>query len=275
MIPLAREDRSWTSKDTNTDIPNPARMYDYFLGGYHNFEADRAAARKVIETNPNTLLVMQANRAFVRRAVRYLIEVGVRQFLDVGSGIPTVGNVHEVAQNMAVDARVVYVDAEPVAVRHSEMLLRDNPNASAIRVDARDTKEMLEHGEVRRLINFAEPVGILICSVLPFIPNDEEAYAIVCTLSEALPVGGYLAISHATFEGTSQEEIEAIRGLYGNTSNPVQMRSKANIEVFFEGLEFVEPGLVNVPQWRPESPDDPFYDRPELSSNYGAVGYKA
>lgn len=260
--------------ETQPERPSPARMYDYFLGGYHNFEIDRMAARKVIEINPETPLVMQANRAFLRRVVNFLVEQGIDQFLDVGSGIPTVGNVHEVAQKKNPDARVVYADIESVAVRHGEAILKDTPNATIIHGDVRRPETILADPEVGRMLDFSRPAAVLAVSVLLFVPDYEEALRSVRTLRDALAPGSYVGISHGTFEGAPHDLAERIKKVYAGTPTPAELRSREQILRFFEGLELVEPGLVYVPLWRPEGPDDVYFDTPERSANYGGVGRK-
>lgn len=206
---VQRDERRESSKPAGMsgavpgEAPSAARIYDYLLGGYHNFEVDRAVAQKFIEILPRAPLIMRANRAFVRRAVRFLVEQGIDQFLDIGSGIPTVGNVHEIAQGINPSTRVVYVDRDPVAVRHSEEILKGDANTVVIQADARDTLAILGHPEVSRLLDLDKPVAVLIASVLLFLPDDDEAYRVVRTLREALAPGSYLGISHATMEGTS------------------------------------------------------------------------
>lgn len=266
---------TWMPNDVPLDKPSPARMYDYLLGGYHNFEIDRIAAGKVIEIDPEAPLVMRANRAFLRRAVNYLLAQGITQFLDLGSGIPTVGSVHEVAQGVNREARVVYVDVDPVAVRHSEAILAGNPNVTAIQADARQAAQILSHPEVRRLLNFSEPLAVLIVSVLLFVREDEEAHRLVRFLRDALAPGSYIAISHGTYEKAPAERLERIQSLYARTTNPVKLRSHTQISQFFEGLDLVEPGLVYVPLWQPEGADDLFLDQPELSVNFAGIGRKA
>ncbi len=267
-------DRTWLPEGVSLDKPSPARMYDYFLGGYHNFEVDRTAARKVLEGNPDAPLVMRANRAFLRRAVAFLVQQGITQFLDIGSGIPTVGNSHEVAQRAAPDSRVVYVDSDPVAVRHSEAILRNNSRATIIQADARHPDYILAHPETRRLLDFDRPIGLLIVSVMLFVPDDSEAYRLVSALLEPLPSGSYLALTHGTYEGVPAEHVRRIEELYARTTNPVKLRSRPAIERFFEGLDLVEPGLVYVPLWRPEGPDELLLAEPERSVNLAGVGRK-
>jgi hypothetical protein len=254
--------------------PSAARIYDYLLGGYHNFEVDRVVAERFRKLLPNIPLYMQANRAFLRRVVTFLVEEGVDQFLDMGSGIPTVGSVHEVAQKINPSVRVVYVDLDPVAVRHSEEILRGNPNATVIRADVRQPEAILANPEVRRLLDPDKPTAVLLLAMLLFVTDDEEAYRLVGTVSDALAPGSYVAISHPTADNLPQKETEQAKTLYGSTGNPVTIRTYDQVERFFAGLELVEPGLVYVSSWRPEGPDDLFVDQPVSSGYYGGVGRK-
>lgn len=265
---------SWEPDDLPLDKPNPARMYDYFLGGYHNFEIDRQAAEQVIAVYPYTTQVMRANRAFLRRAVTFLGGHGINQFLDIGSGIPTVGNVHEIAQHSDPTARVVYVDVDPIAVAHSEAILRNVPNTAVIQADARQTEHILAHPHVQRLLDFNRPIGVLLVAVLHFVTGDEDAYGLVRKLRAALPSGSYFVISHGTHESVRPEERQKVEDLYARSTNPIKARSWAQIERFFEDLELVEPGLVYVPRWWPEGPEDLFMDRPEASGIYAGVARK-
>ncbi|MGB3635407.1 MAG: SAM-dependent methyltransferase [Rubrobacteraceae bacterium] len=257
-----------------TDRPSPARMYDYFLGGYHNFEIDRLAAQKILDINSETPLVMQANRAFMRRVVHFLTQQGIDQFLDIGSGIPTVGNVHEVAQKANPESRVVYADVDSVAVRHGETILAENPNVSIIEADLRQPELILNHPEVRRLLDFERPLAVLIISVLLFVPDDEAAYGAVRVLRDTVAPGSYLAITHGTHEGAPPEVAQRIQNVYANTPTPVKLRSYEEIREFFETFELVDPGLVYVPIWRPESSNDLYLKEPEMSVNYGGLGRK-
>jgi len=250
-------------------------MYDYYLGGYHNFEVDRQAAEQVLALSPDSRLAAHANRAFLRRAVAYLVAQGIEQFLDIGSGIPTAGNVHEIAQRANPAARVVYVDSDPVAVRHSEAILAGNPHAGVIQADARYPEQILDHAETRRRLDFSRPVGVLLVAILHFVPDDTEAYRSVRVLRDAAVAGSYVVISHATNENLPREVVDQAEKLYARSTNPAKARRRAEIERFFDGLEMVEPGLVYVPLWRPESPDDLLLDQPERSLIIGGVGYKA
>jgi SAM-dependent methyltransferase len=256
------------------DKPSAARIYDYLLGGYQNFEVDRAVAKKFMEIMPSAPSMMRVNRAFLRRVVRFLVDQGVEQFLDIGSGIPTVGNVHEIAQNMNPSTRVVYVDADSVAVRHSEAILEGVRNTVVIEANASQPEAILNHPEVQRVLDFHQPIAVLIVSVLLFITDDEEAYRLVRVLRDALVPGSYLAISHGTNEGGSREQLEQSVNLYAATPNPVKLRSHTQIERFFNGFELIEPGLVYLPAWRPEGPEDLWHDEPEMALSHGGVGRK-
>ena len=265
-------------KDTPSEIdaerPSAARIYDYLLGGYHNFEADRMVADRFRELLPDMPLYMQANRAFLRRVVGYLVDQGVDQFLDLGSGIPTVGNVHEAAQAINPAARVVYVDIDYVAVRQSEEILKGNANAIALHGDVRQPETILEHPDVRRMLDFDKPVAVLLMAILLFVTEDEDVKRTVRVLRDALAPGSYLAISHPTDDNLPQEQVEKARNLYAASGNPVNIRSFGQIKSFFEGLELVEPGLVYVSRWRLEGEDD-LFDQPESSGYYGGVGRKS
>lgn len=252
-------------------VPSPARMYDYYLGGHHNLAVDREAAEKAVAIYPGFPLFMRANRAFLRRAVEFLVSQGIERFLDIGSGIPTVGNVHQIAQMARPTARVVYVDVDPVAVAHSTAMLRGNPTTSIIRRDMREPKTILSDPEVEALLAPGEPIGLILAFVLHFVADDEEAQRIVREFRDALPSGSYVVISHGTVEHLPAEILNQLVRLYATTSQPVRIRSRAEIERFFEGLELVEPGLVYVPLWRPEEPGDLLLDHPERSSGFAGV----
>lgn len=249
-----------------------ARMYDYYLGGGHNFAVDRQAADQVIAAFPDMPLVMQANRGFLRRAVGFMIEQGIDQFLDIGSGIPTAGNVHEVAQRANPEAHVVYVDSDSVAVTYSEALLKDNPRAAVIQADARQVADVLSHPHVRRLLDFGRPLGILIVAVLHFIPDDSEAHGVAASLREVMPKASYLALTHGTTEGISPEARARVEQLYSGASSPFRYRTRSEIAPFFEGLTLVPPGITFSPLWRPETPNELFLDEPERSIAYAGVG---
>ncbi|MPZ26734.1 MAG: hypothetical protein GEV12_09800 [Micromonosporaceae bacterium] len=260
----------WAPERVDIDRPSAARGYDYLLGGSHNFAVDREAAHQAMAMMPDLVMQAQANRAFLYRAVGYLVEAGVRQFLDIGSGVPTVGNVHEVAQRVDPQARVVYVDIDPVAVAHSQAMLAGNPLATVVQEDLRSPAGILGHPEVRRLLDLEAPVGLLMLAMLHAIPDSDQPHRIVGQLRDALAPGSHLAISHATPDGRP-DVWERVVQLSGQSSYPLTPRSRSDVERFFSGLELVDPGLVWVPQWRPEHPDD-VDGAPEHSSIYAGVG---
>lgn len=254
-----------------------ARIYDFHLGGTHNFPADREAAMMMAQMFPKMPLVFKANRAFLQRAVRFVAGEGVHQFLDVGSGIPTEGNVHEVVDATVDHGRVVYVDIDPVAVSEGMDILEGNPRATAVHGDLRDPQPIIDSPPVRELIDFSQPVGLLLVAVLHFVPND-VAYDAVSRLLGALPSGSFLVASHGTFheQGLVESDVDKMKDIYRQrTATPLNERSRAEIARFFEGLEMIEPGLVWLPQWRPE-PTDPqdFVNDPPESAALAGVGRK-
>jgi SAM-dependent methyltransferase len=237
---------------TNVDQPSQARIYDYLLGGSLNFAADRRAARDLIAMVPDVPLVAQANRAFLRRAVRFLVSAGVRQFLDIGSGVPTQGNVHEIARRSAPESRVVYVDIDPVAVAHSRQILGGDDRATAIQEDARRPEHILNHPDVRGLLDLARPVAVLLVSVVHFIPDADDPAGIVGKLWDAVAPGSYLALSHVTSDGRPHFPAGRPGGARSDTF--AKPRSRAEVERLFAGLDLVDPGLVPVEQWRADPP---------------------
>ncbi|GIH17742.1 SAM-dependent methyltransferase [Rugosimonospora africana] len=254
-----------------------ARMYDYYLGGFHNFRADQEAAERVLDQFPHLTSVARVNRAFLGRAVRYMVDCGIRQFLDVGSGIPTAGNVHEIAQAAAPEARVTYVDIDPVAVAESLEILEGNGRATAIRADMRHPETILAHKSVRELLDFDQPIGLLLAAVLHFVPEDDTAYGLVRQLLDALPPGSYMAVSHIASESfVPSDRYSAATAVYQQqTSTPVDSRSKPDVERFFAGIDLVEPGVVWGNEWRP-APGDPEIkdDDPLKKGVWAGVGHK-
>jgi len=243
--------------EIDIDTPSSARMYDYYLGGSTNFQADRDAAERVIAAVPTVPIIARANRAFLHRAVRYMTDRGVRQFLDIGSGVPTVGNVHETAQAKTPGVRTVYVDVDPVAVAHSTQLLKDNPDAAAIRADIRFPDYILGHPTTRELLDLSQPVGLLTVSMLHFL-NDDDAYPAVERLRTALPAGSYHALSHIAAEGTlaTAPTVDRVSQIYrGADVAAAVIRTRAGIQRFFGDATLVEPGLVWATQWHPSDPD--------------------
>ncbi|MEU6404923.1 SAM-dependent methyltransferase [Streptomyces sp. NPDC046985] len=266
---------AWAPRSIDVSVPSVARIYDYYLGGSHNFEADREAARRAMDFLPGLPKIMQANRAFTRRAVRFAVDQGITQFLDIGSGIPTFGNVHEVAQAARPGARVVYVDHDPVAVAHSEAVLADNDDAGAVAADLRKPHEILASPPVGRLIDLNRPVALLLVAILHFVEDTDDPYGAVAALRDALAPGSLLVLTHASPEGIPlpAERSEGAVEVYNDIRNPLIMRSREEIARFFEGYDMVEPGLVPMPHWRPETaPED---EDPYAFSGFAGVGRTA
>jgi S-adenosyl methyltransferase len=260
----------WVSAEIDIEQPSSARVYDYFLGGAHNFEVDRQVAEQVLAMYPDARLMAQSNRAFLRRAVRFLVDAGIRQFLDVGSGIPTVGHVHEIAQDITAEARVVYVDIDPVAVAHSEFILAGNDRATVIQEDARRPAQIFAHPDVARMLDLEQPVAVLALAVFHFIADEEDPNGIISGLTDPLAAGSYVALSHVTRDGFGDDAQDPFRG----SGIDVTPRSRRQVEALLDGLQLVDPGVVWVPRWRPTSPDDVQFAQPEASGAYAAVGRK-
>jgi SAM-dependent methyltransferase len=263
-------DTGLAPEGAETDRPSVARLYDFFLGGHHNYAADRELGRQLLVAEPNARNIVKENRDFLGRAVRFLLDAGIRQFLDLGSGIPTQENVHEIAQRGDPEARVVYVDNDQGVVAHSRHLLRGNPLASVISSDLRDPSAVLRHPEVHRLIDFTQPVGLLMVTVLHFIPDEQDPFGVVAKFAAALPPGSYLVISHATHEA-APDAAAKVEDLYKNATSSAHTRSAADIERFFDGFELIDPGLVYLPMWRH---DGKVPEHPERAWFYAAVGRK-
>jgi SAM-dependent methyltransferase len=264
---------TWAPDGVDIDRPSAARIYDFLLGGSHNFAIDRQAAKQSLALIPDLAIHAQANRAFLYRAVRYLVDAGVRQFLDIGSGVPTVGNVHEVAQRVDPESRVVYVDIDPVAVAHSRAILDGNDRAAVIQEDLRRPDAVLDHPDVQAMFDFDRPIGLLLVAILHAMPDDAHPYRTVAKLCDRLAPGSHLAISHGTTEGIGDEVAEQFRELSVRIGYPLSLRSRAGVARFFDGLELVEPGVVFVPEWRPEDPDD-VGDAPQRAGQFAGVGRK-
>lgn len=247
----------WAPDEVDLTKPSVARVYDYYLGGSHNFAVDRAFAAKVLEAMPDLPKHAQENRAFLRRAVRALVAEGIDQFIDLGSGIPTVGNVHEVAQSLNPDARIAYVDWDPVALAHSRAILADNPNATVVAGDLRRPAELLDDPQLHKAVDLSRPVAVLIVSVLHFVPDGEKPEEIVSTMAQSVAPGSFVVISHASNDRSGQpDQAEKAEEIYNRTASPFRMRDRHEIAALFGGLELVEPGVVQMPLWRPDSPED-------------------
>jgi SAM-dependent methyltransferase len=247
----------WVPEGIDTSKANIARVYDYWLGGVHNFQADRDIARTIIALDPNFRTAVRANRAFLGRAVRFLAgQAGIRQFLDIGSGIPTENNVHEVAQDIVPGSRVVYADNDDVAVAHSRLLLQDNPDAAVIQADLREPGKILADPQTQLLLDFSRPVAVLLVAVLHFIPDDAQAADIVATLRGALAPGSYLVICHNCRDG-QPDLASSFENVYNSrVTAELRFRTRDEIARLCDGFTILDPGLAWIPQWRPDSPDD-------------------
>lgn len=241
----------------NVNTPNVARIYDFLLGGRNNFAADREAAEKLLAALPELRFAARANRAFLRRAVRFLAGAGIRQYLDMGTGLPAEGSVHEVARGVLPEARVVYVDNDPVVRAHARALLAGVEGVAVVQEDLRRPEDVLAHPETRRLIDFREPVAVLFLAALHFVSDEEDPAGIVATVRDAVAPGSYLVISHGTAEGYAPEGVSSGRRVYDRASAPVVPRTREQIQGLFAGLDLVEPGLVNLTEWRPDDTAEP------------------
>jgi hypothetical protein len=258
---------SWAPEGIDLDRPNAARMYDYALGGSHNFAVDREMVEKVEAIQPGSSLVAHANRGFLRRAVSYCLDMGIRQFLDLGAGIPTSGAVHEVAQARIPDARVVYVDADPVAVAHGRAILAGNPYTTALAGDVRRAAELLADPAVTEVLDLSQPVAVLLIAVLHFVPDEDDPYAIVSGIRDRLVSGSHLVLSHGC-QDERPEVAEKVRQAYRGTATPLALRPRDAIAQLFTGFDLVDPGLVWVTAWRPREPE------PERNEMLAGVGRK-
>ncbi|WP_243716195.1 SAM-dependent methyltransferase [Actinomadura darangshiensis] len=251
--------------------PSVARMYDYYLHGKDNFQVDRDAADRVAQAMPEIGELALENRSFLRRSVRYMARRGIRQFLDIGSGLPTVGNTHEIAQEIVPDARVVYVDSDPVVLAHGRALLATNEFTTVAQADMHRPAEVLGHAERTGLIDFAAPVGVLMIAMTHFLTLDERE-GVMAPLRGALAPGSHLAATHVTTEGHAAAAVEQIEAAYAATPTPIYFRSKTDIAPFFDGFTLVDPGLVTIDGWNPEDDDA---DKPVKDVGkwlYGGVG---
>jgi hypothetical protein len=257
------EDAEWMSRNSpigrtpvelDTDRPHPARVYDYLLGGKSNFEADRRAAETSLEANPTGRTGPLENRAFMLRAVRHLVaEAGIRQFLDIGTGIPTSPNVHQVAQSLAPAARIVYADNDPIVLSHARALMSSSPEGETayIEGDMRSPKTILDAPELRAVLDFDEPVGLLLVATMHLIEDLREAYDVCREFVAAMPAGSHLVLTHLTSD-LIPEQMAGVSANYARRGMTLVPRAKAEITRFFDGMELVEPGVRIAHRWRPE-----------------------
>jgi hypothetical protein len=260
--------------DLKTDQPHSARMYDYYLGGKDHFPTDREAAEQTLTVFPNARIAAQANRAFMIRTTRYLAgQVGIRQFLDIGTGIPTSPNLHEAAQGIAPDARVVYADNDPIVLTHARALLASTPAGRTAYLDAdlHHPESILDAPELRATLDLTRPVALSLIATIHFFPDSEDPHAILDRLLQALPSGSHLTLTHATAD--YDEGMERVAAAYRANGIPAQQRGRADVARFFDGLDLIDPGIQIVHRWRPDD-DTPNNLTDAQVSFYGAVGRK-
>lgn len=266
----------WVPRIVDTSAPSGARTYDYLLGGSHNFAADRAMADQVEKAVPGIRAAARLNRAFLARAVRFMVDQGIRQFLDIGSGIPTVGNVHEIAQQADPSCRVVYVDRDPIAVAHSELMLADNARTAIVEADMREPDMILKHPTTQGLLNFDEPLGLLFLLVLHWVPDDADLPALVARYRAPLAPGSHLAITHMT-DDIQSDKISTVAGIVRENRGAGQVfpRTRGEITELFGDLELFPPGLVPTGTWRPGGIGDIAED-PEMNElSFAGVARKS
>jgi hypothetical protein len=257
----------------DTNVPQSARVYDFLLGGKDNYAADRAVGAALIELVPTLPLHVKANRAFLARAVRYLVsEAGIRQFLDIGTGIPTANNVHEVAQEIAPESRVLYVDYDPIVLAHARALMTGSPAGKTAFIvgDLREPESILADPAVASTLDLDEPVALMLLGILHHVHDEEDPVGIVSTLLDALPSGSYMTVSHPTAD-FDPDGMAAVAASAEQSGIPYVARSRAEIEPFFRGLELVDPGLVPLLGWRPDADTSPDLNS---VSGYVAMGRK-
>jgi len=260
------------SPEYDTSVAHIARVYDYWLGGKDNYAADRVVAEQVMQAYPDIVYSVRANRAFLARTFRYLAaEEGIRQFLDVGTGLPTANNTHEVAQSVAPECRVVYVDNDPIVLSHARALLASDPAGVTDYIDAdlRDTAATL--AGAAQTLDFSEPVAVMLLGTLHMIPDQDDPYAIVAALMQGVPPGSFLAVSHPASDIAAAEGAEAARRYNAQAAESATFRSRAEVMRLFDGLDLVEPGVVRVPEWRPRSE----MEAKSPSNLWGGVARKA
>jgi hypothetical protein len=262
-----------TDYGIDVSVAHPARRYNYWLGGKDNFEADRLSGDQIANAFPHIRTAASENRAFLARAVRYLAEEQrVRQFLDIGTGLPTVGNTHEVAALYRPDARVVYVDNDPIVLVHARALLTAQPPAQAAYIDAdlREPHRILREARATGILDLGEPIALMLIAVLHFIPADRTAYDVVARLVDALPSGSFLALSHASYDLLDDDTITKLGKVELDDFTP---RTREQTARFFDGLHVVAPGLQVVSEWQ-RNPENQHHPDPDQVSVFGAVAYK-
>ena len=265
----------WAPASINLDQPSSARVWDYFLGGSHNFEVDRRVAEQAISFKSDMPDLARQVRMFLQRAVRTAAAAGIDQYVDIGAGVPTMGPVHETARETVPGARVVYVDHDPVAVAHGEAMLAEDPDAVFIQGDARSPQAILDHPRTRALIDFDRPVAVLLSGLLHFVSDADDPAALVATLRDAMAPGSYLAIQHASHDGQSGDIIKMLQMWNSKSPEPMYWRTHDEIEAFFDGFTILEPGVVQVQLWRPGAAEQERAEQDhDRYASYAAVGVK-
>jgi len=254
----------------DTDVFSVARLYDFLLGGRHNFAADRALGRKLLAAEPNGRLILLENRAFLARTIKYLLDQGIRQFLDLGSGIPTQGYVHEIVHQTHPGATIVYVDNDLPAVSHSNYILRENDNAGALLADMCVPEDILNDTMVKGMIDFSQPVAVLALAVLHFVTDADDPYGVCARYRDRLAPGSFFVVTHATSDGVTQETVANVQEIYQSSMSGATARTKDEIARMFAGFDLIDPGIVLIPYWRPVPGEMP--ENPENYWFYGAVG---
>ncbi len=277
---MATDRPVWAPGDVAIDQPSVARIWDWFLGGSHNFAIDREVARKTLELMPEGPQMARLSRAFLRRAVEHCVRAGITQFIDLGSGIPTVGNVHEVARQATSGARVAYVDIDPVAVAHTRQILAGDKQTTAVQADLRDPARVLASPELRGLLDFDQPIALLMVMVLHFVSDSDDPRGILAAYRDALAPGSALVIAHGSreTEGMPTSHLQTARKMYEREVGSVSLRTRDEVQALFEGFELVEPGVVWVPEWHPEpgqaSADAAVADATSPRAGYAGMGIK-
>ncbi|MEU5995712.1 SAM-dependent methyltransferase [Spirillospora sp. NPDC047418] len=242
-------------------VPSPARMYDYYLGGTDNFEVDRAAADKVKANMPEAGDAAWANRGFLQRSVRWLADHGIRQFIDLGAGLPTMNNTHDAAQDVAPDARVLYVDNDPIVAVHANKLLTDSSGTAFVTADFREPDALFDHEVTRKMIDLDQPVGLLLVAMVHFVPDEDDPYGLIRGYMDRLAPGSYLALSAGTNDRQADRAVGTIRDVYAKSTAAVHMRTREEVTRFFDGLEIVPPHgkagreVAYIGEWGAEDPD--------------------
>ncbi|WNI18690.1 SAM-dependent methyltransferase [Actinacidiphila sp. ITFR-21] len=265
-------DQGFPVEEIDTSRPHPARMYDYFLGGRDNYEVDREAAHGILEVAPEVPASARANRDFLGRAVRFLAESGIRQIIDIGTGIPTSPNTHELAHAVSPEVRVAYVDNDPIVATHAGARLTGTGNTGFFLGDMREPRTILDHPTIGKLIDFDEPVALMLVSVLHFVTDAEDPAGMIAAYRDALPPGSLLVLSHATGD-FHQDHVGEVLEIYKRATASLTARSHAEVKALFDGFELLDPGLVQVPLWRPDGPP-PEPSEVRRISVYGGVGRK-